>query len=233
MSGSSGIDLVVGQLDLLKNNLRDFVLILTNAKRFIQKIDANAPEQIIGASVFASLMSLLSLAIVLPVYRLNHVQTPESYVIIDTAVTYIGFLINGTIFHLIAKLFWGKGSLNASIVTYLYLTAFQPVMGVLLLPVAVHVIGGMISTSGGFAELLSFTHEQLLQSPVALISELLASTVLVWWWVSLARTFRVVHGFGAFRAVVVAVVAFVCVSAFMETVGLGVDQVLWKAYVSQ
>ena len=74
---------------VVKRNFEHFFLILANPRRFIVSINHPSNEQLIPASIFAAMMSVLNLVITLPLSRLLRVQTESvSYVIADTILTF-------------------------------------------------------------------------------------------------------------------------------------------------
>ena len=161
----------------------------------------DSQEQFIQASIFACFISVLNLVIRLPVYRLIHVGVEStSFLLVDTVFTYAFWFIEGSIFHAAAKLFGGHAHYRKSVITYLYLTAFQPLLCLLGIPFTVVVERRMIEgmyplTDESLVRLL----QEVLERPAVVVSSVLTLSAIVYYFVASVTAFRTVHHLGRLR----------------------------------
>lgn len=127
MADISIVELVVNHADILKTNLSCFFQITGDIKDFVRSRNLDEPQELIGASIFAMLMSLVCLAIRMPMLLRNGVPAEQpQYLIRDTITTYVLWLLCGISLHISAKLLRGSGSMRASVATWLFAQASIP-----------------------------------------------------------------------------------------------------------
>jgi len=225
------IDVLLAQADLLKENLSRFFLIITDPQGFVRTINFDDQAQIIGASIFAALMSLANLVILLPVYRLNQVQaSSESYVIIDTVTTYLGWFLYGTTFHYCARVIGGSGKYAASIGTWMFLTAFNPLCTIVLLPVAAMLQPALMKQPDIWSP--GFQLHLLAQSPGIAVSYVGGMLIYIWYMISLSRAYGVVHGLSSVRSAAATLLGLLGMGLVIQFVTMPTQEILWLAYKS-
>jgi hypothetical protein len=128
--------------------------------------------------------------------------------------TYLEYLATGLILYGSMKLFGGKGSLQACIAAYCFLTAYLPVVSVLMLPLQMFVFPG-IARGNQIPQIVRSASAKLSQSSIwersgFLLSFLLTTVVFVVFFVAVFRTFRMIHELKWARAVFAFVLGLVC-----------------------
>ncbi len=156
-------------------------------------------------------MSVLTLVIQTPVYRLVRVETESTaYLLTDTVLTYASWFLYGSVLDLAAKILRGHGVYLNSVAAFLYLTAFFPVMAFFLLPCSVLARQVMLQApdtfSPGFFQALALP---FLASPLALTSFGLTTGIGLYFFSCLVFAARRVHGFGWVRGLGTGVLAWV------------------------
>jgi hypothetical protein len=217
---------------LLGDNLRRLFRILGSPAAFIASTEHATQEQLLSASIFAILISLLNLVLNVPIFRLLDIEVEStSFLIADTVLTYVFLFLYGSGFHLAARVMQGKGSYTSSVVSFLYLTAFLPVIKVVSIPATAVVTRAIVE--GPDTTTLAFqlaTAEHLLRSPPAMIGALLMFVVYGWYFVALASVFRVVHCVGAVRGMCIALAGFVFWWSLSFWIEAPAVRMLWLAY---
>jgi hypothetical protein len=217
---------------LARDNLRQFFRILATPASFISSIEHASSDQLVPASIFAALMSLLNLVLHLPLLRMLGVETESaSYLLADTILTYAFWFIYGSCFHFAAKIVGGHGNYTSSLVSFLYLTAFMPVITTILIPVDVivrrHIVHTADTTSPGF---LQFVAADLLASTPALISLTIGLVASIWYLAALSRVFRLVHGVGRVRGVAIVIIGMGIWQILSWFIEIPAFQLFYKAY---
>jgi hypothetical protein len=118
--------------------------------------------------------------------------------------TYLEYLATGFILYGSMKLLGGKGSLQACIAAYCFLTAYLPIVSVLMLPMKTFILPGIArgdqipqivrSTSAKLSQLSSWERSGFL------LSFLLTTVVFVVFFAAVFRTFRMLHELSEARA---------------------------------
>jgi len=210
---------------LVTKNLRYFFRILVSPVEFISSIKHSSSEQLVSATFFAALMSILNLVIALPLFRLlgMNVET-TSYFVVDTILTYGFFFIYGSAFHLSAKIFRGKGNYTSSLVSFLYLKAFSPIGMIVGIPLELIFIGGIVNGT----DIISIMSSPL--SFVELISLFSLLLVLSWYLISMVKVFCIVHKLGKTRGSCVVLVGFSLWCLISVLYEFPILQLFYKAY---
>jgi hypothetical protein len=206
--------------------------VLTKPQVFYRSVALETTADLLRASRFAALMSVLTLVIQTPIYRLVGVETESAaYLLTDTVLTCATWFLYGSVLHWAAKILRGHGTYQTSVSAFLYLTAFYPVMGFFLLPCSVLARRVMLQapdTFGpGFFQALA---QPLLASPLALTSFGLTTGIGFYFFGCLVLAARRVHGFGWVRGLGAGVLAFLGWLAISLTVVAPVDQLFQKAF---
>jgi len=120
--------------------------------------------------------------------------------------TYLEYLVLGFALHGAMRLFGGKGSLQASTAAYCFLTAYLPIISVLMMPMRALIFPGMerhpnlptlIQQSGP-----KLVHLSAWEATGFWLSFVLTTLVFVIFFVAIFRTFRTLHKLSNARAVV-------------------------------
>jgi hypothetical protein len=167
-----------------------------------------------------------------PLLRMLGVETESaSYLLADTILTYAFWFIYGSCFHFAAKIVGGHGNYTSSLVSFLYLTAFMPVITTILIPVDVivrrHIVHTADTTSPGF---LQFVAADLLASTPALISLTIGLVASIWYLAALSRVFRLVHGVGRVRGVAIVIIGMGIWQILSWFIEIPAFQLFYKAY---
>jgi hypothetical protein len=219
--------------EMVQESCATLFSVLTKPQVFYRSIALETTADLLRASRFAALMSVLTLVIQTPVYRLVGVETESTaYLLTDTVLTYAAWFLYGSVLHLAAKILRGHGAYQSSVAAFLYLTAFFPVMAFFLLPCSVLARQVMLRApdtfSLGFFQALA---QPFLASPLALTSFGLATGVGFYFFGCLILAARRVHGFGWVRGLGAGVLAFLGWLVISLTVVAPVDQLFQKAFL--
>jgi hypothetical protein len=217
---------------VFKDNGRRFFSIIHDPVAFIRSLDHSSGEELLSASLFAALVSLLNLAINLPLLRVLRIETENaSFVLADTILTFAFWFVFGTVFHLAAKLMRGNASYTSTLTAYLYLRAFTPLIVLLGIPYEARVRPIIIGSPEPFGlEVFRIYFELAQSSPSAFVTLLLVSVITVYYLICLYRVLRAVHGVGRGRGLALLLVGF-NLQGFVEVVVMvPVMQLLWKAF---
>jgi hypothetical protein len=229
MADLSVIELITNHAEVLKTNLGCFFQIIGDVKGFIRSRRFDTQQELIDASIFVIFISLVNLAIRATFLVSNNVQVRnELYLILDTITTYLIWLLCGIAFHMSARLLRGKGTLRETLVTWMYLQAFDPVFLIAFLPADARMMPLMIRAKDSpLAEYQSIANSQFLYSARVMGSTIIAFVVFAWFLFSLVRAFGLVHGFGRVRAILVLILGFGATLLIEAVEGIAVEQMLW------
>jgi hypothetical protein len=190
----------------LKKIARRFIDVLAQPRKCIKSFDDNDDHPLLDASLFAASVSVVHIMIMLPAYRLAGIESDAlTYVLSDTVLTLFFLFLNGSIFHVCARLVRGQGTYQSSIVAILYLTAFSVISGIFTLPLAPKIL----SLTQRRLELppldeIRKAAERLVQTPTGLIcSSLLVATAL-YRWICTIGVFMTIHRVGRAKGVLLA-----------------------------
>ncbi len=221
--------------DSLKNVLLGIYGVLTGPKSFFTSVRDDSDEQFIQASIFACFISILNLVIALPAQRILHVGVEStSYLILDTVLTYAFWFIGGSLYHAVAKVFGGHASYRKTVMTFLYLTAFQPLSALVTIPFLVVAQGQMME--GGYPiayEPLMRIARAVLTKPSVIVSMALAYCVMVYFFVASVIAFRVVHRVGWMRGFCIGFFGFVGYQIMAAGLEIPLMQLVWQAFKTE
>lgn len=218
---------------LVGDNLQKFFRILSKPAEFISSIERAPIEQLIPASIFAAMMSLLNLALHIPIFRILHVETESaSYFVVDTILTYAFWFIYGSCFHLAAKLFRGRGNYAVSLVSFLYLTAFMPVLTLTSIPLNVILRRHIVTATNMLpVDFINLAINDVFNSSPAIISVIVSIFVFAWYFIALTQVFRFTHKVGRIRGfgmVFLGVLIWQLLRWALET---PIFQLFWRSYM--
>lgn len=206
-----------------KRYLFSLYQILSNPKTFLGAKDLNSTEEFISASKFAVFVSILGLVIAYPSFRIVGVEAESPYfLLVDTVITYAFFFLYGSMYHIFAKILRGKGSFQGSVVVFLYLTAFFPVIQFFSMPID-FVSRSLIMDANGILSQKLFeeiAHLHRGKMTMLVSSACLSLGVLIYYAKSLCSGYRMLHSTGRFRAFIIVslgIVGWQAVSVFLAT----------------
>jgi hypothetical protein len=181
--------------------------VLTRGRKAIEEFDLEKSSTLIYALKFMFLMAFVDLIVNFPLAAkiggstLTVVAIPPFIV----AEYYIEYLTIAFVLHGSMKLVGGKGGLQSCIAAFCFLTAYLPLMGVLMLPERMITVPAILESPNYIAAVYKARHkwDQLStwdRSSVAL-SFLLATAVLVLFFTAVFQQFRALHQLNKPRAV--------------------------------
>ena len=103
---------------------------------FVDTLDLDTAPPVSDAALFAVFISLVSLVLQVPLFRTLGVEVEgTAYVLVDTVMTFAFWFIQAVILHSVARLLGvRRRSFQATLVCFLYLTAFMPIATVISAP---------------------------------------------------------------------------------------------------
>ena len=139
------------------------------------------------------------------------VLTVESVLLLET---YIEYLVTGLILYGCMKLFGGRGGLQPCIAAYCLLTAYLPIISVLMTPMRAFIFP-FLTQGTDVQQIAKSVRGQVAQSSAWVsfgffLSFLLTTVVFVVFLTAVFRTFRKLHKLNRARAGVALVVGLVC-----------------------
>jgi Yip1-like protein len=219
--------------DWLKNNVRDFFWVIRSPRSFFLSRDLDSDPPLIEAAIFATFVSLLDLIISLPIYRQTGLQAENtSYLLVDTVLNVGYALICGSALHAVAVIFRGRGSYQATLVCYLYLTAFTPLTTLVSAPTQTLIARRTVASGDNVISVafyLDFMRE-ISRSPVAAIGLGFSLLVFAYRFLCTITAVRMVHQTGRLRAFMIAGVGFGVILALTAFLGITMIQNFWQAF---
>lgn len=176
----------VKKFDQAKEVIITWFSVLTRGPNAFEQIDLEKSSTLFYALRFMLYMSFVDVLLHLPAIA----QFGAKNIFIEPVwilETYLEYLVIGFVLYGSMKLFGGKGTLQACTTAYCFLTAYLPIMGVLMLPIPV------VSKK---------IYDQLSQLSVRevvglCLSFLLSTVVFVLFFVGVFRAFRRLHRLNA------------------------------------
>lgn len=217
---------VNASIDTIFEKFKDIILtwfsVLTRGRKAFEKLDLEKSSTLIYALKFMFLMVFVDLIVNLPLAAriggstLIVVAIPSFLV----AEAYIEYLTIAFVLHGSMKLVGGKGRLQSCIAAYCFLTAYLPLIGVLMLPERMITVPAMLDSSNYIAAVYQSRDRwnQLStwdRSGVAL-SFLLATAVFVMFFTAVFRIFRALHRLSWARAMLAFVGGLVASAVIMS-----------------
>jgi hypothetical protein len=168
--------------------------------------DLEKSSTLLYALKFMLYMALVDLVVHVPLAAKLGINLQSGFFILLFVVeAYVEYLATGLILHGAMKLFGGKGRLQACIAAYCFLTAYLPLISVLMLPTQMLVVP-VIAQSSNFPQDLYQLAAQAAQLTAwdrfsLLLSFLLTTVVFVLFFKSVFGTFRALHELSKARAI--------------------------------
>jgi len=214
----------------LKNTLLRFFSILLSPRNFFNSIEHDKIDELVNALLFIVFLSIIGLLIYSPIYLIMGIKVLNfSYLLTDTILTLIFCFVVGTIFHLFAKLFGGKGSFNSSIVIFLYLLSLSPIIQILSLPVE-KVMRQMIFDKPINIKFYMQASSIIFDSPVLIISAIMQFIGYLFWGVYAIIGFKIIHQVGTTRCFFIVLFGCNVWQFFSCFIVIPILQILFHAY---
>jgi hypothetical protein len=194
--------------------------VLTRGSQAFGSIDLEKNSTLLYALKFMLCMAFADLLLHIPLAAKIGINVASGFfVVLFVAEGYLEYLATALILHGSMKLLGGKGKLQACIAAYCFLTAYMPIIGVLMLPTQMLVVPA-VARSSNYIEIVNQLSAQLNQfSPweraTFLLSFLLTTIVFVLFFTSVFRQFRALHKLGKARAVFAFIGGLVSSAVFM------------------
>jgi hypothetical protein len=199
---------------------------------FVRSLDLDDPP-VRDAALFAVFISLLSLVLYIPVFRMLGVEVETtSFVLIDTVVTFAFWFVQATIVHTVARLLGVRGrTLQATLVVFLYLTAFMPIQMLIFAPFSLVVRRWMID-DGDVRQIFDpgLVLRLVGESPAVAVSVavgIVFGTALV---IVYAASFRAAYRIGWTRAFAIIILSLLATMAWAAAVEHPVQQMMFRAF---
>ena len=150
------------------------------------------------------------------------------------AETIVEYLVVALILHGAMKVFGGKGRLSACIAGYSFLTAYMPIISVLMFPTR-SISGPVLAEGGNYPQIVAEVFAKARQLPgwdrtVLILSYLATTVVFVLFFTGVFRCFRALHKLGKGRARLAFGVGLLCSAAFEAMFVLPLLTALYKSF---
>ncbi len=202
--------------EILKNflNAKQVIItwfsVLTRGADAFERIELETSSTLFYALTFMLYMALVDVLLHIPLAAKSGTKaviTVESVLLLETYIEYLatGFILYGSM-----KLFGGKGGLQPCIAAYCLLTAYLPIVSVLMTPMRTLIFPAL--TQGTDVQQISESVRGLSASARFgfLLSFLLTTVVFVVFLTAVFRTFRKLHKLNGARAGMALVAGLVC-----------------------
>jgi len=198
-----GISGTVKAFDEAKEVIITWFSVLTRDPYAFDRIDLEKTSTLFYALRFMLYMSFVSFLLHLPAVA----KLGMKNVIIEPAwilETYLEYLLTAFIVYGAMRLFGGKGTLQACIAAYCLLTAYLPIISVLLLPAQKLIVPNMTGEAQ-VPEVIRAAADSLNRLSAwermgIVLSFLLSTTMFILFFVSVFRVFRMLHRLNKARA---------------------------------
>ena len=186
----------VKKFDQAKEVIITWFSVLTRGPNAFEQIDLEKSSTLFYALRFMLYMGFVDLLLHIPTvaqFGVKNVFIEPVWVL----ETYLEYLVTGFVLYGSMKLFGGKGTLQACTAAYGFLTAYFPIIGVLMLP-AHKLIVPNLADDVQVPAVIQKVHDQLSRLSVweivgLCLSFLLSTVVFVMFFVSVFRVFRRLH----------------------------------------
>ena len=201
-----GIDSIFKQFEGAKDVVNTWFSVLTRGPSAFQRIDLENSSVLFFSLKFMLYMAIVDLLFHLPFAVATggtaKAVSIESLLLLET---YLEYLIVGFVLYGAMRLLRGKGSLQASIAAYCFLTAYLPFIAVLMMPARALIFPG-IRQHPDLPTLIQSSLPKLFQLSVwqatgFWLSFVLTTVVFVIFFAAVFRTFRMLHQVSNARAV--------------------------------
>jgi len=206
--------------EILKNfiNAKQVIItwfsVLTRGADAFERIELETSSTLFYALTFMLYMAFVDVLLHIPLAAKSGtktVLTVESVLLLET---YIEYLATGLILYGSMKLFGGRGRLQPCIAAYCLLTAYLPIISVLMTPMRTFIFP-FLTQGTDVQQIAKSVRGQVAQSSAWVsfgffLSFLLTTVVFVVFLTAVFRTFRKLHNLTRARAGVALVVGLVC-----------------------
>lgn len=213
---------------LLKKNLEQFVGVVYDSREFIRKLNPHTQEHFYQALTFAAFTSFLNFLIW---SMFLNVDLKTVMLLTDTLITYMFWLTYGLFFYWSFRLVKGEGEWKISLSSFLYLTAFIPIISFVSIPHEILrqelMADGLVPGSLKWADAI---YKALIHSPLSIdsISWLLGRMLWVLLLFRLIQVLRVVHKLTIFRSIIALVIGLVLTVIVQSTFQNYILWLLWN-----
>jgi hypothetical protein len=197
------ISTTVKKFEEAKEVIITWFSVLTRDPNAFDRIDLEKSSTLFYALRFMLYMSFVDFLLHIPTvakFGLKSVIIEPVWIL----ETYLEYLLTAFIVYVAMRLFGGKGTLQACIAAYCLLTAYLPIIGVLMLPIQKLVVPNMTGDAQ-VPEVIRAAFDSLNRLPAwesvgIFLSFALSTTMFVLFFVSVFRTFRMLHRLNKARA---------------------------------
>lgn len=213
------VESVLKQFDRAKDVIITWFSVLTRGPDAFQRIDLENSSVLFYSLQFMLYMAVVDLLVHLPFAAATGGSKGavriESLLLLET---YLEFLITGFVLYGAMKLLGGKGSLQASIAAYCFLTAYLPIISVLMMPMRALIFPSMQQHPDLPAAIRSVPRLSQLSAWQAIgfwLSFVLTTAVFVIFFMAVFRTFRTLHALSRARAVLAFLLGLITAAAIL------------------
>src|SRR5215472_4597068 len=197
------ISSTVGKFEDAKEVIITWFSVLTRGPNAFDRIDLESSSTLFYALRFVLYMSFVDFLLHIPSvakFGLKSVFIEPVWIL----ETYLEYLFTALILHASMKLFGGKGTLQACVTAYCFLTAYLPIIGVLMLPTQKLIVPNMVGEAQ-VPEVIKGAADSLSRLSVweiigFILSFLLSTVMFVLFFVGVFRVFRMLHKLNKARA---------------------------------
>lgn len=196
---------ILKQFEGAKDVVRTWFSVITRGSNAFQRIDLENSSVLFYALKFMLYMALVDLLFHLPLAATaggtGKAVGIQSLLLLET---YLEYLILGFAMYGAMRLVGGKGSLQASIAAYCFLTAYLPIISVLMMPMRALIFPSMAQHPNLPTVLQQacpkLAHLSAWEATGFWLSFVLTTLVFVIFFVAIFRTFRMLHKLSSARA---------------------------------
>jgi len=217
------VDSILKQFEGAKDVVSTWFSVITRGSRAFERIDLEKSSVLFYSLKFMLYVALVDLLFHLPFAvatgGTGKAVSIESLLLLET---YLEFLILGFAIYGAMRLVGGKGSLQASIAAYCLLTAYLPIISVLMMPMRALIFPSMelhpdlptvIKQAGP-----QLSHLSAWEATGFWLSFLLSTLVFVIFFVAIFRTFRLLHKLSNARALLGFLLGLISASAILALI---------------
>jgi hypothetical protein len=199
---------------------------------FVQTLDFDAPP-VSDAALFAVFISLVNLVLQIPLFRTLGVAVESTaYVLVDTVMTFAFWFIQAVILHSVARLFGVRQrSFQATLVCFLYLTAFMPIVMVISAPFVLSARRWMIEDGDVAGLLQGDVAMKLLAGSPAIAASAAGMIIFGLCLIGVyAAVFRAAYRIGLTRSLAIIFVSVGVYFAWSAAIEAPVQQMVFRAF---
>lgn len=216
-----GIDSIFKRFEGAKNVVITWFSILTRGPHAFQRIDLENSSVLFYSLQFMLYMAVVDLLLHLPFVAATggtrKAVSSESLLLLET---YLEYLIVGFVLYGAMRLLGGRGSLQASIAAYCFLTAYLPFIAVLMMPARALILPSMEQhpdlPTVIWSSLPKLSQLSMWEATGFWLSFVLTTVVFVIFFVAVFRTFRMLHQLSNARAVVAFLLGLISAAAILS-----------------